>query len=443
MLKKFNILGLFVLIGVLLFANENVGSANTLFPDTKSSRDEILYLAEKGIINGYSSGNFGPNDSIKRVHAVQMIMRDLGVDTSNVKNPNFKDVSPGDYGYAEIAKAAELKIISGMGDGTFAPNKTLTRGQMAIILVNAYKLKGENPKLFKDVDKHYAKSAISTLAAHNITNGYSDGTFRPNDILTREHFALFMARQLNDAFKPYDVKTANTYDVMDPFKQSVVIIELFDEDDDLIMQGSGFIVSNNLIATTFMNISDGVKAVATTASGEEIELEGVVDYDEYNELALVKPKEKIGLPALPLLEFTQTAIGDKVVALGATENKTFAVNYGSITGKYELEEGETNIFQTSAKMDFEMSGGPLLTHQGFVVGMNSYGFDTFNFAVSTDHVSELLIKYQTQKFETLSAEKFENVLSSDDFDEDFEWDEDFDWEDDIDFDEDFNWDEEL
>lgn len=178
------------------------------FKDVNSFVDEIEYLAAKGIIQGYTDGTFKPNNSVTRLQAVRMILREKGInDFSAIVNPGFIDVKPGDNGYEEIAKAVELGIISGkvnaQGQKYFDSNGNLTRSQAAKILVSAYDLKGTSPAEFKDVSKeHWAYDVVSVLAANNIAAGYADGTFKPSINLSRQHFAAFMARCLDDQFKP-------------------------------------------------------------------------------------------------------------------------------------------------------------------------------------------------------------------------------------------------
>ncbi|QDY46797.1 S-layer homology domain-containing protein [Planococcus glaciei] len=85
------------------------------FKDVSNFKEEIKYLTGLKIINGYPDGTYRPEAPILRVQAVMMIMRDLGMDKENIKNPGFTDIKPGDMGYAEVAFATELGIISGKG----------------------------------------------------------------------------------------------------------------------------------------------------------------------------------------------------------------------------------------------------------------------------------------------------------------------------------------
>lgn len=398
---------------IFAFYSSHVEAADTRFPDVKLSREEILYLADKGVINGYVGGNFGPNDSIKRVHAVQMIIRELGVKTGDAPNPNFTDVKPGSYGYAEIAKAKQLGIISGKGKGKFDPNGTLTRGEMAKILVEAYKLKSNYGDNFKDVSlKHFSYSYVQTLVAHNITFGYPDDTFRPDEIMTREHFALLMARQLNDKFRSYSINSDAFNNPLGKLTQSVVMINIYDEEGELVSQGSGFITSNNLIATTFANISGGVRAEAVVEkTGEVVLLEGVVDYNEYFDVAILKPTQKIGLPPLLLAKYSKAKFASRVLALGILDHENRAYSYGKITDLIQgnVEGGYLKVIKNTGDYDRDFYGGPLLNTEGYVIGLNSFDLRDSYYAFSSDYLDEILVPYRELKFDEIAVEGFSNM----------------------------------
>ncbi|ARI76232.1 S8 family serine peptidase [Halobacillus mangrovi] len=165
-------------------------------------KEAIEKLNVAGVINGYPNGNFGVNDQIIRADAAAMIVRAFDLDTDNPKDPGFTDVEEGDYMYEEIAAIAEAGIMNGSPDGSFDPKANLKRSEMAKIVVEAYDLKGNTSKRFKDVPLyHWAQDYINTLAANKITIGYPDGTFKPDNNTTRAEFAMFLARAEDDRFK--------------------------------------------------------------------------------------------------------------------------------------------------------------------------------------------------------------------------------------------------
>jgi len=176
------------------------------FPDVTFYKDEITYLTGKKIITGYPDGTFKPKQNLTRLQAVTMILREKGITNFTPPNPNFTDMKPGSYGYEIVAKAVQLGFIGGKtaSDGSkfFDPSAPLTRGQMAKILSEGYNLQKTSDVPFIDVSANNGyKDYISTLATENITTGYADGSFKSTVNLSRAHFAVFMARLLDDKFK--------------------------------------------------------------------------------------------------------------------------------------------------------------------------------------------------------------------------------------------------
>lgn len=199
------LLALLLLVTVALPFQQ--AEASSQFTDVTLYEKEINYLANRGIIKGYDDGTFKPEASIKRIQAVQMLLRAKGITDFTAPDPNFADLKKGDYGYAEVAKAVQLGFISGKvdpqtGEKYFNPWDTLTRGQMAKLLSLAYNLKGTTLSEFYDVpstDSFY--SYVNALAYNNITTGYSDNTFRPYQSISRQHFSVFLARTLEPSFR--------------------------------------------------------------------------------------------------------------------------------------------------------------------------------------------------------------------------------------------------
>ncbi|KIL46675.1 hypothetical protein KP77_28020 [Jeotgalibacillus alimentarius] len=184
-------------------------SADAAFRDVSMYADEIDFLTGEGIIKGYDDGTFRPGNALNRLQAVQMILREMGImniEENEVLDPGFTDLRPGEYGYKEIAKAVELGFIGGKtaenGSRFFDAYGTLTRAQMAKIMAEGYDLSSGKDYSFRDVaNGHWASEHISRIANAGVTTGYQDGSFKPENKLQRQHFALFMARLLNESFR--------------------------------------------------------------------------------------------------------------------------------------------------------------------------------------------------------------------------------------------------
>jgi hypothetical protein len=178
--------------------------ADTLYLDVPNdywAKNEIQFLSEKKIIKGYQDGNFGISASISRAQAAIMLVRALNLDTSNPPNPKFVDVPTSHPSYKEIATAVDEGLFAKGKE--FKPNGFLTRAQMAKILVQAFELSKSEYVSFVDLNnKHWAHPYVAKLVGHKITTGYPDSTYRPNQHVTRTQFAVFLARAMDNAFKP-------------------------------------------------------------------------------------------------------------------------------------------------------------------------------------------------------------------------------------------------
>ncbi|WP_172793999.1 NlpC/P60 family protein [Sporosarcina sp. HYO08] len=211
----------FVVLISIVFVFTGFGSASAapLFTDVKDNywvKAEMDFLAEKGIITPNPNERFGVNDEITRLEASTMIVKALGLETENRPAPNFIDVLPEDESYDIIAAIVDEGIMVGNNNGQFMPQKSLTRAEMAKILVIAFDLKGTSDYNFRDIPTTYWGSPfIKTLFANEVTTGYENNTYKPGAFLTKSHFAIFLARILNPEFKQpfacYQPDNAKTY----------------------------------------------------------------------------------------------------------------------------------------------------------------------------------------------------------------------------------------
>ena len=93
-----------------------------------------------------------------------------------------------------IQRWVNASIIGGYPDGSFKPNNSITRAEFATILAKTLGLHGETAVEFTDVNTHWAKDAIYACAAAGIVNGYTDGSFLPDKFITRQEAMKMFAR---------------------------------------------------------------------------------------------------------------------------------------------------------------------------------------------------------------------------------------------------------
>jgi hypothetical protein len=107
----------------------------------------------------------------------------------------------GHWAKDNIEALVEMGAITGYANGTFQPDNNITRAEFATLLVKAYNLTVPPGKVFSDTRDHWAKSAIGIAYAHNIVSGYSDSEFRPDDNITREQMAVMIVRAEKTAIR--------------------------------------------------------------------------------------------------------------------------------------------------------------------------------------------------------------------------------------------------
>lgn len=100
----------------------------------------------------------------------------------------------GHWAQANISKLVRQGGVSGYPDGTFQPDNTITRAEFAAILVKAFHLTGQEGKVFADTAGHWAKDYIAAAADNGIVGGYDADTFGPDDLITREQMAVMIVK---------------------------------------------------------------------------------------------------------------------------------------------------------------------------------------------------------------------------------------------------------
>ena len=160
----------------------------------------VGYVVSHGWITG-EKGAFYPDRTVTRGEVATYVGRMLQLD-GNVRTTPFKDVSSKHYASGYIASAVDRNILGGFPDGTFRPDQPITRAEAAIILTRAFNLTGGEHVAFKDMHasmKSYR--AVQSLVSHRITLGFANNTFRPDGPMTRADIALFLARIDDERFR--------------------------------------------------------------------------------------------------------------------------------------------------------------------------------------------------------------------------------------------------
>jgi hypothetical protein len=163
------------------------------------------------LANGFGDGTFGASQTLTRAQGATFIARLLdaaGVDLPENASHPFVDVD-GSVHETAISQLSTLDIISGVADDRFAPHVSLSRAQIAALLVRTYEHVGgalpAGADAFDDDNGSVHEAAINKAAAAGFTTGVTSGSFDPHGEVSRGQMASFLARVLDRFFTDGEV----------------------------------------------------------------------------------------------------------------------------------------------------------------------------------------------------------------------------------------------
>lgn len=179
--------------------------------DKYKEKEDIIFLAQRGIIEGKAKEKFDPNGDLTRSEFMTLISKVLGLKPADDKPLPFKDVDKKAWYYVAVKTAYDNKITDGTTSTTFSPNDKVTREQMVTIVMRILNEKGITFSLNdsgKDVEMFIDKDKISSWAIthmfygvkYGIIEGRTATTLAPKDWSMRAEAASII-RKLYDALK--------------------------------------------------------------------------------------------------------------------------------------------------------------------------------------------------------------------------------------------------
>ena len=146
-------------------------------------------------INGYPDSTVKPGGNVTRAETAMMFYR-LLLNQNVTITKSFSDVPEGKWYTEPVLKLASLGIINGYPDGTFMPNNTITRAEFTVML-SRFSIITNGTLRFSDVKSSYwAADEIISASTYGWIDGYGDGTFRPKNPITRAEAATVLNRVL-------------------------------------------------------------------------------------------------------------------------------------------------------------------------------------------------------------------------------------------------------
>lgn len=158
-----------------------------------NNTDHFAYIV------GYGNGEVQPQNSITRAEVAAIFFRLLedGIRNENFTHQNdFSDVAADAWYCSSVSTLSRMGIIAGYPDGTFRPNAPITRAEFAAIATRFDNNGDKTPVSFTDIIGHWAEGEITVAANHGWVSGYGDGTFRPQNQITRAETMSLVNRVL-------------------------------------------------------------------------------------------------------------------------------------------------------------------------------------------------------------------------------------------------------
>ena len=163
-------------------------------PTGLNGKDHYAYVV------GYPDGMVYPQKNITRAEVATIFFRLLKDETREAnmtKSNSYNDMKDGAWYTCAVSTLSKMGIIKGYEDGSFKPDASISRAEFAAIAARFDPDGDKTPATFSDVSSHWAKDEISIAANHGWIKGYEDGSFKPDQKITRAETMTLVNRVLN------------------------------------------------------------------------------------------------------------------------------------------------------------------------------------------------------------------------------------------------------
>ncbi|MFA5535730.1 MAG: S8 family serine peptidase [Bacillota bacterium] len=199
------------------------------FTDLKEhwALEDIELLTAVGIIGGYPDNTFKADQGISRSELVRLLVSALNMDDQSWSlegsSSLFRDVPLDHWARGYIQLAWELGIVTGYKDGSFRPEQMVTRAEMVVMLLRTLNYTGQQrfELDFKDELPEWAADDILLAAKMGLVEGFSDQTFRADEFVTRAQAVVFINRLLGERGSKYHL-----YGNVLEIKEQELVVEL-------------------------------------------------------------------------------------------------------------------------------------------------------------------------------------------------------------------------
>ena len=169
------------------------GWTGSSVPDSLNGEDHFAY------VQGYADGTVRPNTPVTRAQVATILFRLLDESVRKeylTENNTFTDVAPNYWANTAISTMANMGVFKGRTADRFDPNAPITRGEFAAVCARFDDSKVKTTETYSDIDGYWAANEILRAAALGWVQGYQDGSYRPNNSITRAQVVTMINRVL-------------------------------------------------------------------------------------------------------------------------------------------------------------------------------------------------------------------------------------------------------
>ena len=187
---------------------------NYTYADYTESVEYVYSHKDLTYIIGYPDKGVHPNGDLTRAEAAMIFYRlydgDYPSFTRRMSNGTFKDVNAKNWFYEPVETLYNIGLLEGKSKDSFAPNAPISRAEFAVLAARFQNLKYTSGKVFSDVEKgHWAYSYINAASEAGWIQGYPDGTFRPDKKITRTETVTLVNSMINRTVTREKLKALN------------------------------------------------------------------------------------------------------------------------------------------------------------------------------------------------------------------------------------------
>ena len=183
--------------------NEPEPSTSLTDNQRPSSAADVAKIVYAPFISGYPDGTVKPDGQLARAELAQLIFNLFG--SGNNNTADYSDMDQSHWAFNAVGFCQQEGFMLGYPDGTFLPEQTVTRAELSTALVRIKNLALTPTHPFTDIGEHWAKEYIGAASAGGLVLGYPDGTFQPDNPVTRAEAVTMICRAEERDEKLFDM----------------------------------------------------------------------------------------------------------------------------------------------------------------------------------------------------------------------------------------------